>query len=135
MVNGLMKLNKNSIHAKFYKWYFMEHYLPENLCNYFWKIVFGLTVTGFAIIGVMMSVIIFAVLLPTMLGGYILGFQSTKMAFDAGFQMWQLWLPGIILLSIIFAIATTCLSYLMLPRSTPKIKNNKFCPKIEWKNE
>ena len=34
-----MKLNKNSISAKLFRWFYGTRELPTNLCPYFWKLV------------------------------------------------------------------------------------------------
>ena len=34
-----MKLNKNSISAKLFRWFYRTSELPTNLCPYFWKLV------------------------------------------------------------------------------------------------
>ena len=34
-----MKLNKNSISAKLFRWFYRTRELPTNLCPYFWKLV------------------------------------------------------------------------------------------------
>ena len=34
-----MKLNKNSISAKLFRWFYETKELPTNLCPYFWKLV------------------------------------------------------------------------------------------------
>ena len=34
-----MKLNKNSISAKLFRWFYSTRELPTNLCPYFWKLV------------------------------------------------------------------------------------------------
>ena len=34
-----MKLNKNSISSKLYRWFYGTNDLPNNLCPYFWKLV------------------------------------------------------------------------------------------------
>lgn len=41
-----MKLNKNSISAKLFRWFYGTRELPTNLCPYFWKLV---TATVFVI--------------------------------------------------------------------------------------
>ena len=35
-----MQLNKNSISAKLYRWFYNQNVMPNNLCPYFWKLVF-----------------------------------------------------------------------------------------------
>jgi hypothetical protein len=37
-----MKLDQNSISAKFYRWFYAEskYNMPSNLCPYFWKLIF-----------------------------------------------------------------------------------------------
>lgn len=34
-----MKLKKDSLLAKMYRWFYVERILPTNLCPYFWKLV------------------------------------------------------------------------------------------------
>lgn len=34
-----MKLNKNSISARLYRWFYITESMPSNLCPYFWKLV------------------------------------------------------------------------------------------------
>jgi hypothetical protein len=34
-----MQLNKNSISAKLYRWFYNQNVMPNNLCPYFWKLV------------------------------------------------------------------------------------------------
>jgi hypothetical protein len=34
-----MKLNKNSINAKLYRWFYQKDQMPKSLCPYFWKLV------------------------------------------------------------------------------------------------
>jgi hypothetical protein len=36
-----MKLNSNSISSKLYRWFYGTNDLPNNLCPYFWKLVFA----------------------------------------------------------------------------------------------
>ena len=36
-----MKANKNSIHAKLYKFTYSRGYFPNNLCPYFWKLIWA----------------------------------------------------------------------------------------------
>jgi hypothetical protein len=36
-----MKLNSNSISSKLYRWFYGTNVLPNNLCPYFWKLVFS----------------------------------------------------------------------------------------------
>lgn len=36
-----MKLNSNSISSKLYRWFYGTKTLPNNLCPYFWKLVFA----------------------------------------------------------------------------------------------
>ena len=35
-----MKLNRNSIIARLYRWFYMTGEMPQSLCPYFWKLVF-----------------------------------------------------------------------------------------------
>ena len=34
-----MKMNYNSLTAKFYRWFYEVDYMPSNICPYFWKLV------------------------------------------------------------------------------------------------
>lgn len=40
-----MKLNKNKWHAKLYRAFWKTKDMPNNLCNYFWELVFALVFT------------------------------------------------------------------------------------------
>lgn len=40
-----MKLNKNSISAKLFRWFYRTSELPTNLCPYFWKLVMAYVFT------------------------------------------------------------------------------------------
>lgn len=40
-----MKLNKNSISSKVYKYFYNKKTLPDNLCPYFWKLVLAYLIT------------------------------------------------------------------------------------------
>ena len=40
-----MKLNKNSISAKLFRWFYSTRDLPTNLCPYFWKLVIAYVFT------------------------------------------------------------------------------------------
>jgi len=35
-----MELNKNSFSAKLYRWFYDQNVMPNNLCPYFWKLIF-----------------------------------------------------------------------------------------------
>jgi hypothetical protein len=46
-----MQLNKNSISAKLYRWFYNQNAMPNNLCPYFWKLVFmWITILPFIVI-------------------------------------------------------------------------------------
>ena len=47
-----MKLNKNSISSKLYRWFYGTNVLPNNLCPYFWKLVLAwLVLIPYSLVG------------------------------------------------------------------------------------
>jgi hypothetical protein len=54
-----MKLNRNSISARLYRWFYMTSQMPQSLCPYFWKLVFmWILLIPVAIISIPSSVIV-----------------------------------------------------------------------------
>ena len=54
-----MKLNKNSINAKLYRWFYQKDEMPKSLCPYFWKLVIAWTFGLPLVIATIPSIILF----------------------------------------------------------------------------
>ena len=183
-----MKLNRNSISARLYRWFYMTKEMPQTLCPYFWKLVImWIFILPVSIISAPMVItkqdpdewfvrilggaclwflafIVFLAIFPVT---YLLwGWFNPNTTFRAwqgvGILIWMITL----VVSIVFTILHFYKNrrdnrrhkqsewiwdengdHVLNPDYVPyeersnifiefiKAKYNKYCPKIDWKNE
>jgi hypothetical protein len=160
-----MKLNKNSISARLYRWFYMVDYLPMNLCPYFWKLVIVyLTLLPYLLIyapkkifdvisgdnsddkmerlggGLLMY---FFILCLISLGFFV---ASAFTTFYEGTVGYAFFVPGAIVAFLIVVLSVLGFAGWIIDkrREKPhsnvlveyaKAKYNKYCPTIEWEDE
>ena len=150
-----MKLTENSLHAKLYKFAYLTNDLSDNLCAYFWKMIFSIPVIMLSFplntliyffdknaykerVLPTIGLIILNIFLLALLFVLIMIFIISPMNGD--------FIPMIVFLSI--ASLITGMIFLFISNykfKTPeifeiiseKIKSTKenYCPRIEWKNK
>lgn len=150
-----MNLNKQSISARGYKYFYNTHQLPDNLCPYFWKLViawiFIIALLPFHIFASLFNKFncfsdniidtIKFITLAIILGAMVSPILLFWYAFDKGGLLPILIsLGGAIDMLVIIGLLVVLKQHLF--KSTPKqnsiikefimAKYKKYCPKINW---
>lgn len=73
-----MKLDKNSISAKLFRWFYSAKELPTNLCPYFWKLV----------VAYMLAIPLFVICLPTTILNIDSSYESVGERIGMGLLYW-----------------------------------------------
>jgi len=158
-----MNLNENAWHARLFKLIYSNHKLPDNLCNYFWNVVFLLITIPIYFPGLLLSLsaklrLRYNFKGPAVTaGGFFINLfialnvsAVIKMTEQTGLSLTL----SAIIVPVIIVTSIATLFYLMylfteaLPHKARsndnivgitseyfKAKKEAYCPKIEWKKD